>query len=248
MKMKLPKIRISFNWKGFLLKTVIFIVAISLGVGIFNYFIMPNITGLRQVIPAPDVVGMEEAKARRLLSYFNLRMSIVGYMYHYLPEGVIVKQKPAPSHKIKEGRLIDVWISKGPERKVMPAVKNLPLQEGINILLEAGVNVDNIVEIDTTIVALSGKIRNTDPPAGTFIPENGSIVVYVYKYAKGIPDLTGLTLEEAMKVLSQEKIPLKNVLYADSTQSGVVLAQYPPAGKPINDADSVTITIGGEIE
>ncbi len=232
------------NWvKRLYLATI----GIGIGVLIFNYIVMPNITGIRREILTPDVVGMTEAKARRLLSYYKLRMSILGYVYNYMPEGVVVKQEPKPAKKVKEGRTVDVWISKGPERKVMPNIKGKVLQEGLNVLSESGITVDNIVQIDTTDIAYSGKIRNTDPPSGTFLPEEGSIVVYVYKYKEGVPNLIGLDVKDAIALLRKKNIPIKKVVYEDSTEQGIVVAQYPTAGKVLSIEDSVIITVG-EIE
>ena len=88
----------------------------------------------------PDVEGMSLNKAKEVIDRKKLELVIVEeeVFDSEMKTGYVVKTEPAAGSQVKAGQQIKVYISKGPELKVMPNVVGMPPVDAIQKLEEDG--------------------------------------------------------------------------------------------------------------
>lgn len=103
---------------------------------------------------------------------------------------------------------------------------------------------------DDTVI--EGYVIRTEPAAGTTMEEGDSVVLYVSSGASlsttAVPNVAGLTLDEAKKALQIKKISVGEIRYEDSEKpAGTVLSVTPGAGEKVPEkitSASLTVSNG----
>jgi len=96
-------------------------------------------------------------------------------------------------------------------------------------------------------------VIRTDPPAGTAVPENTTITVYVSagKNTVLVPNLTGLTETEAVAALTTAKLVVGTITQANSpsVEAGKVISTMPAMNSQIEEGGVVNLVISdGKVE
>lgn len=122
-----------------------------------------------------------------------------------IPAGEIFMQEPGAGKVIKRGRIIKVWVSKGSSDIVVPDVKGLDVNDARSILSSKGLQIGNTSFVSLPL--LQGEVVSTDPSIGKAVLKGSKVSLLVNRSSSSakikMPDLIGLTLEEA-------KIELQN--------------------------------------
>ena len=93
----------------------------------------------------PSYIGKNEVEAKAILEKAGLKFNEVGEVYDVKrPVGTVIRGFPAPGKVVKPGRPIDVTISRGAEKVVMPDLSELDLIHVRQILQKAGMRLGNI--------------------------------------------------------------------------------------------------------
>ncbi|HEX5114800.1 MAG TPA: Stk1 family PASTA domain-containing Ser/Thr kinase [Pseudonocardiaceae bacterium] len=97
-----------------------------------------------------------------------------------------------------------------------------------------------------------GHVIRTDPASGTFLATGGKVTLFVGAQAAAVkvPDLTGMTPQQAQAALTQAKLTLApnpaSQPTTDSTKIGKVVSQNPAANAQAQPGSAVSITIGAQ--
>ena len=163
----------------FILINILAMVILAVVLVILTFRWMESYTRHGQYITVPDVSGMYEEEAGKVLAAAGLRYEVSDYKYDkMMVEGGVIEQKPEPGAYVKEGRNIYLTLNSGkePVKAVPDLADNSSLRAAESHLLSAGFN-DVIIDGDKDWVY---KIlyQGQEITAGTEIPE-GSVLTIV---------------------------------------------------------------------
>ncbi|HON18100.1 MAG TPA: PASTA domain-containing protein [Salinivirgaceae bacterium] len=195
----------------------------------------------------PDFSGLMFDEAQILAKHHKLEIVLNDSTYNpgHKP-GTIISQKPIPDEKVKKGRRVFVTINAFSTPKVpMPNVTGVSFRQAQVSLELAGLTVGRLIYEPDPMknYVLDQRYKGQQILPGTPI-EKGQAVDLILGQGYGdvsttIPDIIGMTFQEAKKVLQSEYINIGKVTYdktvktfADSTNARV-FRQYPPAGRTI---------------
>ncbi|AIK83747.1 serine/threonine protein kinase [Corynebacterium glutamicum] len=133
----------------------------------------------------------------------------------------------------------------------IPNVEGLPQQEALAELQAAGFVV-SIVEEASADVA-EGLVIRANPSVGSEIRQGATVTITVSTGREmiNIPDVSGMTLEDAARTLEEAGLVLnQNVREenSDDVESGLVIDQNPEAGQEVVVGSSVSLTMSSGAE
>lgn len=208
----------------------------------------------RWVVPdvvVPDVVGQPIEEAVAILEE-------VGLSYERLdvddtrPFGEVVRQEPLPDLNVKKNRSVRLWVSNGPQQVEMPLLVNKTRQEAFAELQQLGF-VHVVFQERYSNEQKEGVVLEQRPasservvPADTRV----ELVVSAGPYTFPMPNLVGLTLQEAEETLNRHDLVLGAVrTEASSRPEGVVIRQFPfEANQPVTAGSKVDVWVSKGME
>jgi serine/threonine-protein kinase len=161
------------------------------------------------------------------------------------PGTVISTDPPAGETVEKSGQQVKLILAREPPIPV-PNVVNQPAELALSLLNESGFQVTSESEASDTVEA--GRVTRTDPAAGTEIPRDSPIAMFVSTGPEGVPVPNVVNQPEAQAVAALNQAgfqvfraeqPVNNPI-----NNGRVVATNPPADTRAPRNSSVTITIG----
>lgn len=225
-----PKPKKTSNSKNKLL-VVSAIFAALIGALLFSFglFYFGNLNIFKtETINVPKFVGMDIAKAREEAQKIGLELVEESTGSSEVPTDEIIRQRPEEGMAVKQGSLVNVWVSAGTAPVIVP---NLLFKEAMdapfileNEGLKAGTPSYEFDELPT------GTIIQQDPKAGS-PASRGSIVNYVVSQGPKIvnfpmPELRGMTLQNAQDELERFELESKiSEEYSDNFPQGQVFFQ-----------------------
>lgn len=204
-------------------------------------------------LTVPDIKGIPIKDAITILEQKNLRYEVIDSLYFDdKPKLSTLEQNPQPQSKVKEGRIIYLTINSDAAPKVaIPNLIDVSLRQAHAMLLAAGLKAGQLIykpDIAQNVV-LEQQVKGQVVAAGDKIAKGTAIDLVLGSGLEGeevpIPDLTGLSLEEAGNLLQSSSLNLGAVVYQgvikDSAQAKV-FRQQPPysasatatSGQPID--------------
>ena len=199
-------------------------------------------------VSVPNIVGMSEDQAQRALEKQGLDWGTPERVYSdTVPAGNIVSCQPKAGQKVGLGQTVAAAVSRGVETKTVPDVVGKTKDQATAAIKAAGLTPGDVTEEYSASVD-SGKIISSAPKAGKVIKhsEKVSLVVSKGKEPTTIPDVTGLSEDEAKKALEDAGLKKGKVSksYSDSVAKGNVISSSPIAGASgYYKGDSVDLTI-----
>lgn len=198
----------------------------------------------------PSVVGYSVDSAGVILKSVDLGVAVVGEEFSTAhPVGAIILQLPPPGMRVREGRLIKVSVSKGSPRLVVPNVVGMGRRQAELLLLDYGLYVGEIVEVDTFGVE-KGVVLGSFPFPGAGVSPQSRVTLTV---AAGgvepdstwVPNLLGRSLEEAKKRIAASGLVIGRLDYKDNelVLPGTVLQQDPRGGAAVRKGEEVELVV-----
>jgi len=177
-----------------------YVVAVTL---LFPAPIFPHSQGV------PRLLGTSLSEAREALERVGLAVADTEYVSHpEAPQGRIVWQDPPPAVAVPEGARVALSVSRGPRPVQVPDVTGYEREIAIQLIEAAGLTV---ARVDTGLApAERGVVVSSSPTAGRSLnPGSGvGLFVSVGTPTIRIPDVTGLTVDEARVLLEDAGLVL----------------------------------------
>ncbi|SFH63047.1 serine/threonine protein kinase [Selenomonas ruminantium] len=197
-------------------------------------------------VVVPDVTGKQMTLARQILEDKKLRVNVAETYDASVPAGTVVSQNPEAGAKVKEERLVTIYVSKGGESLEMPDLKGLSRKDAEEKLTKMGLKIGSIYERNSDEEA--GTVIATDPRAGSKINKGQSVDITVSKGKKekkvSVPDVTGLPLEAAKEAITSAGFHVGSVSKEPSKQAeGTVVSQSPAGGSSIAEGTAVNLVV-----
>jgi eukaryotic-like serine/threonine-protein kinase len=200
----------------------------------------------------PPLVGKTVADAGVFAQQFNLKLdpNVAEEFNQEVEKGRIIRTEPAEKSKVKVGREIKLWVSKGPELLKFPNLKTgqLTQEAAVNMLESMGFKGKIKVETNNNSTQPSGTVVGQDPAAGAEWPKNGEIHLQISGGAPNqsfpMPSVIGKSVPEARGLLEQYKLTVV-VDSKDSTDfpADVVMETSPKPGEMVQQGKVVTIIV-----
>lgn len=213
-------------------------VVVVLVVGLVQY--LKFYTNHGQEIEVPDLKDLRVDQIQAVLEEHDFTYVVVDstYIRGKQPD-LVYDQDPKAGSKVKEGRTIYVSITSSNTPKVkLPNLIDLSLRKATIDLRNIGLEVGQLImrpDIANNVVLemnLAGRkvMPGKEVPRGTII----DLVIGIYNVDSlvAIPNLVGLTIEEARFYLSETALYLGRINYAGTiadTTKALVVRQFPVA-------------------
>lgn len=197
-------------------------------------------------VAVPNVVGQTMAVAKQNLEDKKLRVNVAETYDATVPAGQVVSQTPEAGTKVKEERLVTIYVSRGGEEVEMPDLKGLSRSDAEAKLKKLGLKVGTVAEKYSS--EDEGTVLSQDPRAGSKISKGQSVDLVVSKGEKtkkaSVPEVSGATLNAAKSALTARGFKVGSVTKQASNQAeGTVLSQSPAAGSELAEGSSVDLVI-----
>ncbi len=231
-----------FRSKKFIFGLVLVLI-LGFGVGAFLSF--GKFWSTNEVV-VPDVVGKQMTLARQILEDKKLRVNVAETYSADVPPGQVVSQTPEAGSKVKEERLVTIYVSKGGEELTMPDLQGLTKSEAEAKIQKMGLKLGTVYEKNSDEEA--GTVISQDPKAGSKISKGQEVDIIVSKGPKtkkvSVPTVTGATFENAQNALTARGLSVGSVTKQQSSQAaGTVISQSVAGGSEVEAGTSVDLVI-----
>ena len=220
--------------------------------GISAYLSLTLIIKSEDTVIVPDLEGKDVVYALELLTELELNTKVKGSEYTTdIPKNHVVFQEPQPGSEIKKGRDVKIIISKGPKTVSMPNLTALSMQQANIILEENDMCRGELSRTFNTEIEKDNIIAQV-PSAGAIIPRGACINLLVSKgrrpSAFKMPDLAGLTLEDALQSIEKAHLTIGKLksAYQQNKPRNIIVEQEPASGQRVIIGSPVSLLINRE--
>jgi len=184
---------------------------------ITNSIVMPIVTRHGDEFPLPDFTQQSLVEAQMTLSDIGLKYEISSEEYSPgVEKGIILNQFPIAGTEVKSGRVLKFVISLGQKLVPIPDVGGLSVRQAILNLETARLDLGEIAwafsdTLPEKVVVFSYPAAGTEIPLGSpvnLMVNRGRASRFTY-----MPNLIGLTLDEATKRLDDKALKAGIVTY-----------------------------------
>lgn len=175
----------------------------------------------------PDFSGLTEVQFIDLVQQKNLRYKIIDstHITDATP-GVVMEQTPKPGDHVKENRTIFFTINAySAEQVPMPHLVDFSLRNAQVTLESYGIKVRQLIYIPSEYaqLVLGQHYQGKPIKPGTMIPKGSHVDLLVGQGLSDektqVPNLLGLTLEEARALVQSHSLNIAAIIYDDSIPS-----------------------------
>lgn len=200
---------------------------------VFDSFIMPYYVNKGGTLTVPNVVGLKEETARKILDSLHLepRRGDIRQDPSF-PEGHVILQNPASEQIVKTGRRVYLTISGGEQDVIVPSLRGRSIRDAKFALDRAGLR-QGAIQYQISVDLPEGTIISQDLIAGNRVKKNTYISVIVSAGESidsiYVPSLIGKTLTEAQKILKEKGLRTGNITFQfnDELLPNTVIDQLP---------------------
>nr|WP_202471878.1 Stk1 family PASTA domain-containing Ser/Thr kinase [Streptomyces sp. SID4921] len=220
---------------------VLIAVLLVLGTGAGVWYINSG-----QFTRVPSLLGQTQSAAEKRLADEGLALKGVERAYSdTVKRGTVISSDPGSGERIRGNDAVKLVISRGPEIVKVPDVESLALAEARRELKKTGL-APGMVTREFSEEIDRGKVIRTDPRAGTERHPDSAVALVVSKGSPvDVPDVTGLSVEDATAAL--DEAGLKAKVLTDRVNSpeeaGEIARQTPGSGAEAAEGDTVELTV-----
>lgn len=144
-------------------------------------------------------------------------------------------------------------MSGGAKEIEVPDVVNLTLEEAQAKLEEAGLKIDEEIEMEASEDVEEGLVIKQEPDAKEYVKKNRKIKLYVSSGKEDgeieVPYVENRKIEDARKILTEEGLTYKEVEeYNENVPVGSVISQSPKEGTKVTEGFLITLTVSADVE
>lgn len=190
-------------------------------------------------INVPNLVSQNVDLARSELKKLHLDLVVSDQTpSDAIPAGTIASQEPAAGTSAAAGGTVSVVVSAGAGMVQIPDLSNMKTGDAMAALQSAGFDAKLSYSVESG--AAEGTVIGQNPGGGSSA-RHGSTVEVVVAVGGIVPDVGGMTLEEARAALTDAGYVVGNVAETQEGADGKVARTEPAAGTPLRPGESVEI-------
>jgi beta-lactam-binding protein with PASTA domain len=190
----------------------------------------------------PDLIGAPLDRAREMLKKARLRAGPISREASEKPEGTVIRQQPQAGSEVAVNARVRLVVAR-PRQATVPHVLGMDLERALEAIEEAGLETDEVVHEPSD--ERPGTVIAVEPEGGTEVEPGSEVTVIVSKSQRVIvPDLTGLTQEEAERVARHHDLKVGRIIRRRSRESeGTIIGQKPEGGTEVRAGTSIRLTL-----
>ncbi|MFD8419249.1 Stk1 family PASTA domain-containing Ser/Thr kinase [Streptomyces sp. NPDC059466] len=196
---------------------------------------------------APNFVGQTLGDAKAMAANVELTVTTTKKPCEAQPKGSVCDQDPKAGADVKKGDTVDLVVSTGAPKVVVPGVTGQSLDdakaklEGDGYRFQVKTKTQTSTEDPNTVL-------DQDPKLGSEVQKGSTITLTIAKAQEKstVPDVTGQTCDAAKAQMTANNLVgnCTDVETADDAQVGKVVSTSPQAGSSADKNSTVNIQIG----
>ena len=194
---------------------------------------------------APAVLALPQAQATERLRAAGLVVEQAPAEFdEALPAGVVLDQTPDPNGRVRKGGTVTLVLSRGPDRRRVPALSGRTLSAARAALDDVGLETGRVTEQFSTEQP-EGRVLRSDPASGSPLRPGAAVSLVVSKGVEQlpVPDVTGRGRTAAVAALEQAGFEASvQEAFDEQVAAGIVLSTDPDGGRAPRGA-AVTLTV-----
>ena len=215
-------------------------IAVALALGIWY-----SVAGPGSKIVVPSLAGFTVREARSQLENLGLTLQVSSEEFSEdVAEGLVIRSNPAGGGRVDPNGEVEVFISKGKERFLVPSLVGLTSEVAQGLLEENNLVLGDVSEEFSSDYA-AGLIIRTTPAAGERVKRDSSISWVISKGIEqlSVRDFKGRSLDEAMNELSEAGFEVEvKYAFSEDPPRGAVISQTPSGGE-LDKGSTVTLLV-----
>lgn len=230
-------------------KVIISVVAVFVLLFLFNSVLMPWYVKHTSTVEVPNVVGMNFLEAKTKLEESGLEVKQGDVKYdESKPIGLILDQNPPSGQEVKKDRRIYVTVCGGEQLIEVPKLHGKTLRDAKFTLEQRNLEIGEVVKKFSHELQEDYVLNQVIQP-GMKVKKSTKVDLIVSNGPEignlRIPDLIGKKLEDAKKVISDNKLKIGKINYISSKDAapGQILDQYPKKDKSATENTVVDLFV-----
>ena len=216
------------------------LIAIALGVGIWYVIVGP---GSKVIVPS--LAGLTVKEASSELADLGLDLKVEREEFNEdIPEDRVINSSPAGGGRISPDGTVEVTISKGKERYIVPTLQGLKIEIAEGLITDNNLVVGEVIE-EFSSEFPKGFIMRSSPAAGERIKRDSQVTLYLSKGIEqiGISSYQGKSGEQALNELTEAGFDVETkYVFSEDLPIGAVVSQLPRGGD-IDKGSVITLTV-----
>ena len=196
-------------------------------------------------VRVPSVRNTSRQLAIRELQKQGLEVTADTEASGSIRKGFATRTSPSEGSSVERGSRVRLFVSSGPAKIEIPDVVGLTREAAETRLTRARLEVN--VELRDSDAPENEVVRQS-PAGGTSAERGDEVTIVVSRGQKQteVPDVTGLALSDARRVLGGEGfgVTVRRRSVSDQGDDGQVLEQRPSAGQDVDEGSSVIVVVG----
>ena len=215
--------------------------AMALGIGSWYALIGP---GSRIVVPS--VVGASIEEANAALAPLGLTSEVIERRFDEdIASGKILESDPSGGDKVDAGGRVNLVVSKGQERYVIPVLTGLTPSAALKVLTSQPLKSAGISEEFNTTIP-KGLVISSNPPNGQKVKRDTPVSILV---SKGIEEIAlttyvGQSADQAQNELTEAGFNVESSFaYSETVAAGAVVSQTPAGVVSAPKGSTITLVV-----
>jgi len=196
-------------------------------------------------IEVPVVTGLEQKAAEAALKAKGLDPVVSLENSIDVTAGLVIRQDPAGKATVASGTTVNIYISQGEVKSVVPNLIGLPLDQAKKAIKNARLLVGTVTPQNSD--RPNGEVLSSNPAAGKAKVPGTKVDLTVSNGVPlvDVPNVVGMPYATAYATLTQAgfQVPQAGQQISDKQPDGYVLSQVPTAGNRIPQGGIVSIIV-----
>jgi eukaryotic-like serine/threonine-protein kinase len=217
------------------------IIAGAIG-GWFLYTKIQDQLNSNKPISVPGVVLLQRQLAVLKIKQAGLNPVVLTASDDTVPKGQVSEQNPGGGARVGKGSTITLTVSTGKPKVTVPDVRNRSVTDAVTALAQIGLN-PHVVRIYSP--AQPDTVTGQFPSPGDKIVKGTSVRINVSRGAKPVPvpDVRDQPYANAKSALEGRGFVVSRVDIQSDKAEGVVAAEDPPPGTPVDKGSTITLSV-----
>jgi beta-lactam-binding protein with PASTA domain/predicted Ser/Thr protein kinase len=210
--------------------------------GLAAYLLPKMFASPSDQVQVPRLAGLSENQARSKLADAGLEVATPDHAYSTkVASNRVISQNPPADDFVDKGTTVTFTLSLGTHPTKVPSIVGLTRSAAASALKAAHLQgVFKKVDSDQP----QGTVVSTEPTPGTQVGRNSDVTVNLSLGAKTVPNVVGLTQDQAEQKLKAAGFnPQASPDNSSTEPKGTVTGQTPSQGTPLPQGQSVFITV-----
>ncbi|CAA9328154.1 MAG: Serine/threonine-protein kinase PknB [uncultured Frankineae bacterium] len=217
----------------------VLLVAVSVGTAVL---VRSALATSAELVPAPAVVGLDQADAVSALAQEGLRVGTLRGRFDEAPFGTVLAQTPEQGIVVPPRGTVDLLVSRGVEMTQVPVeAVGRPLAEAQAVLADRKLTVSSETVGRDGFFA-PGTVLGVTPEPGRQVRAGTAVVLTVASGQVPVPDVQGQARDSAVAALQEAGFSVRVELQYAEGRPDVVVDQS-PVGRRREAGSTVTLTV-----